>query len=116
MSAMIDEIRAFKAQKLAFEAQARQLVALRLISDVDRAAALTASREEAGRIMRRVVRLIERQRLKGLRRHWTYDRNRHIALKQALEQLRRVHGCLPAECEHLEAPPWKTRRRPKAPS
>ncbi|GLS32899.1 cytoplasmic protein [Neomesorhizobium albiziae] len=112
---MIDEVRAFKAQKLAFEAQARRLMALRLISGVDLGAALTASREEAGRIMRRVVRLIERERLKGLRRHWAYDLNRHIALKQALEQLRRVHDCLPAGREHLEAP-WKTKRRPKAPS
>ena len=116
MSGIVEEIRAFKARKSALEAQARGLVALRLIPGVDLPAALGAGRSEAIEIIKRVERLIERERLKGLRRHWAYDLNRHIALKQALDQLRCVHACpAPVKAGRLEAP-WKTRRRPKAPS
>lgn len=115
MSGILGEIRAFKARKSAFEAEARQLVALRLISGVDMPAALAAGPIEAIGIIKRVERLIERERLKGLRRHWAYDLNRHIALKQALDQLRRVHACpAPVKLGRFEQP-WKARRRPKAP-
>jgi len=34
------------------------------------------------------VRLIERERQKGVIGHWSYDLNRHIALKQALDRLK----------------------------
>lgn len=115
MSGIIEEIRAFKVRKAAFETEARQLVALRLISGVDMAAALAAGPDEAIHIMKRIERLIERERLKGLRRHWAYDLNRHIALKQALDQLRQVHACpAPARSSHCRRP-WKAKRRPKAP-
>lgn len=115
MSGIVEEISAFKARKSALEAEARRLVALRLISGVDLPAALAAKRGDAGEIIRRVERLIERERLKGLRRHWAYDLNRHIALKQALDQLRCVHGYpAPVKSGCAEAP-WKRRRRPKAP-
>jgi hypothetical protein len=36
----------------------------------------------------RLERLLERERLRGCARHWTYDLNRHIALGEALGQLR----------------------------
>lgn len=115
MSGILGEIRAFKARKAVLETEARQLVALRLISGVDMAAALAAAPDQAVHIMKRVERLIERERLKGLRRHWAYDLNRHIALKQALDQLRRVHAYpLPVKPRRLEQS-WKARRRPKAP-
>lgn len=115
MSEIIEEVRAFKAQRLEREAQARQLVALRLISGVDLQAALRASPDEAASIVKRLTRLVERERIKGLRRHWAYDLNRHIALKQALDQICRVHGCqAPSRLGSTKAP-WKTRRRPKAP-
>ncbi|MBL8584883.1 MAG: cytoplasmic protein, partial [Rhizobiaceae bacterium] len=35
------------------------------------------------RLIARIDRALERERLKGLSRHWSYDLNRHIALKQA---------------------------------
>lgn len=115
MSGILGEIRAFKARKAVLETEARQLVALRLISGVDMAAALAAGPDQAIHIMKRVERLIERERLKGLRRHWAYDLNRHIALKQALDQLRRVH-VYPAPAKPLRCgQPWKARRRQKAP-
>ena len=34
-------------------------------------------------------RRIERERLRGALGHWTYDLNRHISMKQALDRLRR---------------------------
>lgn len=92
MSGILGEIRAFKARKAVLETEARQLVALRLISGVDMAAALAAGPDQAIHIMKRVERLIERERLKGLRRHWAYDLNRHIALKQGLDRLRGVEA------------------------
>jgi hypothetical protein len=39
------------------------------------------------RLCRRLERRIERERLRGAARHWSYDLNRHIALKQALDLL-----------------------------
>ena len=39
------------------------------------------------RTIKRIERLLERERLRGGRRHWSYDLNRHIALKQALDRL-----------------------------
>ena len=39
-------------------------------------------------ICRRLKRLIERERLKGVKGHWSYDLNRHIGLKQALDTLK----------------------------
>lgn len=34
----------------------------------------------------RVDRMLERERLKGLRGHWSYDLNRHIALKRLRDE------------------------------
>ena len=42
---------------------------------------------EQARIILSLERAIERERLRGMRRHWSYDLNRHIALKQALDSL-----------------------------
>lgn len=116
MSGLLEEISAFKSRKKSLELDARQHAAFRLISGIDLQAALAAEPGEAVEIIRRVERLIERERLKGLSHHWAYDLNRHIALKQALEQLRKVHGlseCPPAEGE---INPLNARRRQKAPS
>ncbi|MCO6386015.1 cytoplasmic protein [Aliihoeflea sp. 40Bstr573] len=38
-------------------------------------------------LVRRLRRLIERERIRGSNRHWSYDLNRHIALKQALDEI-----------------------------
>src|SRR5262245_30193762 len=116
MSGLLEEIRAFKAQKASREMNARQHAAFRLMSGVDLPGALAAGPKEAADIIRRVERLLERERLKGLRRHWAYDLNRHIALKQALEQLRREHGLSAASRSACEIEPRNAKRRPKAPA
>ena len=69
------------------EEEARQQAAFFLASGIELGAALRSSGAEREGHIRRIQRLIERERLKGLRRHWAYDLNRHIALKQALERL-----------------------------
>jgi hypothetical protein len=116
MSALVEETRAFKARKSALELDATRLVAFRLLCGIDLSDALAAKPGQAAEIIIRVERLVERERLKGLRRHWAYDLNRHIALKQALDQLRQAHGRLAHWHSPAEDRPWKTRRRPKAPS
>lgn len=67
---------------------ARRLVAFQLATGLDLAQALAAPPGERERIVRRVSRLVERERLKGAGRHWSYDLNRHIALAEALNCLR----------------------------
>lgn len=81
------EARRFRQQKDEFERQARQTAAFFLISGIDLTDALASTGIERRRIAARIARLIERERLKGMRRHWSYDLNRHIALKQALDRL-----------------------------
>jgi hypothetical protein len=112
MSKILEEIGAFKARKIALETEARQIVAFRLATGIDLSEALKAGPADAEQIIRRVRRLLERERLKGLRRHWSYDLNRHIALKQALNLLRQMHGLGEPRAE---ARPRKPKRRPKAP-
>jgi len=82
------EYRAFKDSQLAEITNARQTAALRLACGIDLAAALAAGPEAKARLALRLERTIERERLRGMRRHWSYDLNRHIALKQALDRLR----------------------------
>lgn len=86
MTGLREETRAFKARKRRETDEARQTVAFFLACGIDLAAALAAGDEERARTRRRLVRLIERERLRGIRRHWSYDLNRHIALKQALDR------------------------------
>jgi hypothetical protein len=85
-----EEAKAFGTQKLVAMMQARQLAAMQLACGIDLSVALEASSELQARYIRRLERVIERERLKGMRRHWSYDLNRHIALKQALDQLREL--------------------------
>lgn len=70
------------------EKEANQEAAFFLVSGVDLSAALRSSGAERVAVIGRIERLIERERLKGAWRHWSYDLNRHIALKQALDRLR----------------------------
>lgn len=81
------EIRAFKARKAEESAAANQLVAFRLATGIDLGDGLSAADEEKKILVAKLKRLIERERMKGLRRHWSYDLNRHIALKQALDRI-----------------------------
>jgi hypothetical protein len=83
-----EEAKAFAAQKLGATMQASRLADMQLVCGIDLSAALAAESELQARYIRRIERVIERERLKGMRRHWSYDLNRHIALKQALDLLR----------------------------
>ena len=81
------EITAFLEKRQAWASQARQTAALQIACHFDLAAALAAPPAEQERIILSLERAIERERLRGMRRHWSYDLNRHIALKQALDSL-----------------------------
>ena len=88
MERLCSEISAFGRRRDEELGQARQTAALFLAAGLDLADALEASPVERTRLMVRLERLIERGRLRGMRRHWSYDLNRHISLKQVLERLR----------------------------
>ena len=91
-------------------AQARRLVAFQLATGLDLAQALASPPGERDRIARRVSRLVERERLKGARRHWSYDLNRHIALAEALASLRGPSGdeATGRQAAHAPAPDKRT--------
>jgi hypothetical protein len=82
------EAKAFKHAKAERISAARQNAAFFLISGIDLSTALSTRGEERTALLIRLGRLIERERLKGMRRHWSYDLNRHIALKQAYDSLK----------------------------
>lgn len=87
MTGLDDETRAFSARKRRETEEARQAAAFFLACGIDLADALAAAPREKDRLHRRLARLVERERLRGLRRHWSYDLNRHIALMQVLKRL-----------------------------
>lgn len=95
MTALVSDIAAFRARKHRERAEANQTVALFLMSRTDLTDALSAAPEEKARLVTRLERLIERERLRGVRSHWSYDLNRHIALKQVLDRLRAGDGKTP---------------------
>ena len=82
------EAQAYADDKARRVADARQMVAFRLATGIDLDAAMAADEQARAAIAARLQRLIERERLRGARRHWSYDLNRHIALAQALGVLR----------------------------
>lgn len=91
MTVLATEAREFRERKERERCFAAARVALQMTCRVDLESAIAAP-DEARRLVReRLGRLIEKERLKGARRHWSYDLNRHIALKQALDLL--SEGC-----------------------
>lgn len=66
---------------------AMQRVALQMIAGIDMDKLLNAPEAERMQAQTKLGRLIERERLKGVNSHWSYDLNRHIALKQAFDRL-----------------------------
>lgn len=87
MATLFDEARLFAGKKVAEQVNAAQRVAFRLMIGIDMENALCACPAERASLKRRIGRLLERERMRGLGRHWSYDLNRHIALKQALDSL-----------------------------
>lgn len=87
-----EDAKRFAARKQDEVTEARQLAALSLSCGLDLRSALEAPPETRARLIRRLKHVIERERLKGMRRHWSYDLNRHIALKQVLDRLRSLAG------------------------
>lgn len=67
---------------------ARGTVALQLACGFDLEQIAGAGRETLNRAILRLQRAIERERLRGRRQHWSYDLNRHIAMKEALDWLK----------------------------
>lgn len=77
----------FLAKRERDRMSAMQRVALQIMAGIDIDRMMHASEPEKQHAARRLTRLIERERLKGTNGHWSYDLNRHIALKQALDRL-----------------------------
>jgi len=77
----------FLARKKENQLTAMQRIALQIIAGIDLDEVLKASQEEKERTKRRLTRLMERERLKGMCGHWSYDLNRHIALKQVFDRI-----------------------------
>jgi len=88
MDRLTQEIDDYRRKKERIATEARQRAALFLVCGIDLPDMLSTSAAERDRITARLQRLIERERIKGARRHWSYDLNRHIALKQALDRIR----------------------------
>jgi hypothetical protein len=117
MSGLRQEIAAFMENKQAWASEARQMAALQIACHFDLAEALNAEPGVRTRIVLRLERMIERERQRGVRKHWSYDLNRHIALKQALDRLRPEEprtGPSPRSVERVERS-LKRKRRPRAP-
>lgn len=108
--ALQQEIAAFRSRQRDEGACSAQRAALQILCGIDIAEVLEGSSETQRAAKAQIVRLIERERLKGVNGHWSYDLNRHIALKQALD---RISGA-PPRAAATGRP--KCRRRPKAPS
>lgn len=89
MEALQEQVAAFLDRKENRAAEARQSAAFFLISGIDLDRALEMPDAEKAVVLARVGRLMRRERLKGMKRHWSYDLNRHIALKQAYDRLKR---------------------------
>lgn len=84
------EIREFLTIKEVKTADAHQTAAVQILCGFDLSEAMNADPITRLRYEFRLERMIERERLRGNRHHWSYDLNRHIALKQALNRLRSI--------------------------
>lgn len=80
----------FRDRKAREVGEAGQRVAVRLCCGFDLPDPASASREALMQAVARIGRAIQRERMKAARSHWSYDLNRHIALKQAHDALQRA--------------------------
>ncbi|UXN60790.1 cytoplasmic protein [Phyllobacterium zundukense] len=79
---------AFIAAKDKHANEARQRLVLQILCNADLDGLIAQDHETKSQTCKRLKRLIERERLKGVKGHWSYDLNRHIGLKQALDTLK----------------------------
>jgi hypothetical protein len=87
MASISSEIVQFQENRRLEAAEARQTVAMQLMCGIDLAAAMQLPPADRWRIASRIALRLKRERQKGLSRHWSYDLDRHIALKQAFDRL-----------------------------
>ncbi|GAA0591667.1 cytoplasmic protein [Paenochrobactrum glaciei] len=87
-STLKQSIVAFQAEKQRLSLHASQRTALQILANIDMDKIILAALTEQESAVKKLRRLIERERLKGTAGHWSYDLNRHIALKQALDRLK----------------------------
>jgi hypothetical protein len=92
MNELASEARAFGARTAAINAEAAQRAALQILCGIDLDEALETPSARQDVIIRRLERALRAERIKGLRKHWSYDLNRHIALKQVLERFNTPHN------------------------
>jgi len=102
MHTLSAEVSKFARAKAEDERAARQMVAFRLATGFDLEAARQTVGPERAAVVVRLRRLVERERLRGAKRHWSYDLNRHIALKQALDSLTPDGPPQPLACEAIQ--------------
>lgn len=87
MHTLFKQAQEFQREKAEIASLARQRSAFFLSTGVDLDETLARPPCERRPVIQRLRRLIEKERLKGAARHWSYDLNRHIALKAALNTL-----------------------------
>ena len=113
MDSLGTEISVFADRKRRRLEHGAQTAALQLNCGIDFDQALAAEPHTLRPVVARLQRLIERERLRGALKHWTYDLNRHIAMKQALDRLRQVSGKQPGAASKDTADPRLRGRRVK---
>lgn len=87
MTTLAEEARMHRRKKATEARDAAMRAAFFLTTGMEIAAALALQGAARTALTMRLERLIERERLRGAARHWSYDLNRHIALKQALDRV-----------------------------
>ena len=92
MKPLLEEILTFRRRKTEESREAQSRAALRLSCGIDLPELGDTPRSDLSDILCRVARAIQRERLKGLQKHWSYDLNRHIALKQARDDIQLALG------------------------
>ena len=98
------DVAAFLARKADRAAEARQRAALQLSCGIDIDSIPPPGDPRRGQVVARIERELRRMRQAGLRKHWSYDLNRHIALRQ-------LHDRLTGRERALPAPPGRMRKR-----
>lgn len=101
-----EEIASFRKRRVDAEARSLANAALLTVAGVGIEEALKADSVTCSTIRIRVRRLLERERLRGLKHHSSYDLKKHIGLKTAFDMLHR-HG------KHLATLPASNNRRAK---